>query len=295
MHRPLSLILCLSLAALAQDETEVLRYNFSPKTQLRQRQIQELEMTQSMAGRAATTKLDQTSTILWEALSANEDGTTTMRQTIEGIVADAESAMGKEHYDSGDPDSRPGPMTSTLAAMAGLVLGFHLSPTGQMSEFEGMDAFRDALKGNPVGDQMASQIETMISQGFPKLPEEGLAINDAWEQTSETPLPNIGTMELVTTYTYVGRVEAHGRTCYKLEISFDATIENAPGAMASAEVSMDLGEGSVLIDVENGYPIAGESSMDMTMKTTVDAGAGKQVINTRTVQSTRTEPVEEVD
>ena len=270
-----------------QAQAGALRFAFTGGTEFRTREIVSQETITVVMDEEVRSTVSQELTVLRSVDAVAEDGTASVSQTLEALTAHAESPLGIEDYDSRDPNSQPGVLTSGLAPLVGLALTYRVSPRGIVSDVGGVDAslFPDAPGGS--AEQLANSFMATLQQSVPQLPEDGLTPGEAWSIEFRMPVPEIGDMITMVRYVYRGESESSGTQALTFDFTVDVTVEVSAGAHTQAVTRVNRGEGTVTM--VGGLPVAGESDLDLEMEIEMSEGAEVQRLEQRLIQTQRTE------
>jgi len=148
----------------------------------------------------------------------------------------------------------------SVSALRGKQLKLKLDPDGRFRSATGM-ANESAFESG------AGEYAMVISEVFPTLPDEPMAIGTTWTEPIDVPDPNrdfVGE----TTYTVVGYKEKYAIQCVEVEVASDFEFEGR--ASQGNDVWLMTGSGSgtgrMLISMEDGNVVysTGDSSLELT-------------------------------
>jgi hypothetical protein len=167
--------------------------------------------------------------------------------------------------DSSNPEMAE--MMRTMQQMQPIMV---MEPSGKVREIEGMEEMMSGMGGD---------LSSQLSQIQPFFPEEGVRVNESWNQTftQEMPMPNMpGSMMIVEVnadYTLTGIEQVEGHDIAVIATEMTMTMETTGDSpMISGMEMTGEGEGTMRFDITGGYLASSEMVMETNVETTMDQG-----------------------
>jgi hypothetical protein len=200
----------------------------------------------------------------------------TITQKVEKV--DQGAAEIKITYDSFDMKMNVGgkQIPSNMGEkMVGKTNRMKIRENGEIVEPQGMKAM--------VGFQgMSSDVNNILFNLYPRLPEKKLKVGDSWTQKQEFPQSQVN---IVTEahYTLSRKEQKNGYNCAVIDSTISMIIEG--GDQAKMSINGDgKGSGTIHIAYEKGILINSEAEMDFNMSISAPLPTGQQEIPTSTHQ-----------
>jgi hypothetical protein len=279
-------VVSLAMASLSASRQEVtLAYRWTKGEPALHRVTQ--EVTTTMSGVPGVGDMTITQTIAQVLRSVAEaiadDGTATLRQTIESIRMEMGTPMGKMGYDSSNPEAIQDPtgmMKDMFSAMIGEPFTVVLAPTGRVEKVEGMSRLMDKMikvmpqnpGGGPALDVLKSSLNDeamrgLLGQGFAQFPGKPVRVGEAWNGELKTRNPTMGVLATATVFS-LKAIEGSGATqVAKVGMKLTMKQEDPSGVQNSFGFTVQLGEsagdGELSFDVAKGRLLRSSLQIDM--------------------------------
>ncbi len=308
MCRPLvaCLTLFVVLPLIAQRETACgqtnIRYKFAEGQKLLYKMKQETKNVAKPAAEGVefTTTMNQTTEMIWEIKSVDEEGNAVIDQSIRRMILDIDVPAGLDiYYDSASDDEPVGPTVAllkpTLDVLVGAKFEVTMSARGEVLKLVVPEDVVAAIAKMPnaalMGELSTKEgFEKMITQSSLKFPEDELTVGKEWASTFEVENEQLGKQSIETAYRYEGPVEEEDQALEKFAVS--VTLDLGSGEAGSpVEITKQDSSGTILFDREAGRMKSANIKMAMSMAIKV----GEQTIGSNLDQtvSVTVAPVEE--
>lgn len=144
-----------------------------------------------------------------EVISANENGSHSLQQTIRRIVFDIQAGVFKFDYDSDQPEKSKFKAMNTMGALIGIPIQITVNPKGDIVELSGKEKMLEVLEDTPLGKFAAREnstldltniIDDQLSSGpagmvFFPLPGKKVKVGESWVRHKTFTYPRIGSVE----------------------------------------------------------------------------------------------------
>ena len=175
-----------------------------------------IDMNAASAGGGATTTR-QATLIDWSVDSFGANGATIIRQQPTRVVVNIFEPLGnKFRYDTDQEDQPFGPASaqaSNLRAKVSAPFMMNMLPTGKVTGVRLSRDLTSAYKQLSVSETAAERVEQSARQLSVEFPEDPIEVGESWSRTDELTVPEMGVMQLTTTYTYEGLQSTDDREC----------------------------------------------------------------------------------
>ena len=264
----------------------------------------------------------QTMRVRMEVIDVNADGKASVRTTLDAVKFemappagervryDSEAAGGgaEEEEGEGEAGQPEHPAARAMAAFVGESFTFDVTPTGEVSNVQGMDKILEKIaaeSGDPGmqetfrGKFGNDAMESMLEQGFKLLPSEPVEPGDSWETNAEQKVPSLGTMKMTSSMTLDRMEPTDGKRIARIPISVTTALDRTgaeeegmlpPGTTITMEESK--GEGVLLFDVDAGQMQRMEMTTRMPLRMTMAMGEEEMTIKQDITSVVRVERVE---
>ncbi len=268
------------LAGPAAAQT-TLRYKFKEGEKLQYAMNQDIKMSMSVGGMDIDIKMKQGFDMNWNVQKVDDKGNAKVRLTIGRVKLSMESPMGTAEVDTGakkavDQDDPLAKTFADLAAgLAALEMTFTMAPDGEMKDMKLPEEALKKLRAIPGADQFGGQL--LSPDGFKKmtgvgmiLPKEPVTKGKQWTQKMSMKIPNLGTMNGITKYTYEGSTDKDGKKLAKIQLTPDLKITPDPDAPVQIKLKNIKDKGHAYFDNEAGR--LAETRNEMNMEMEIEAG-----------------------
>jgi hypothetical protein len=267
------------LADSAQAQT-ALKFKFKEGDKLNYTMDQTQKQNMNVMGMEIETTMTQTIDMIWSVNNVKA-GKAQVVQTMDRIRMKMDSAFAAFEYDSRDGKEPEGPFGQILgplfAAMAGSDITVTINETGEISDAKVSDKLLDAMKNNPLLQQMGGMFteegfKNMLNQsGATILPKNPVKKGESWSQKIEMKQPPLGVMRMNNTYTYQGPEERSGASLEKIDVKTDMSIEPIENAAAQFEIKVKSSEMKGTIYFDNKAGRIAETKMNQKMAMEINA------------------------
>lgn len=238
----------------AQEGKHLLRYAFTKGKTGSLRMVQHADLGMNMAGRSIDTTMNMQTYLSYEVASVTE-GKALLRVTIDRVIAKmANPMMGDIDFDSADEGARAGPLESMLD-MVGETMEVSVDPRGKTSAVKLPEAVKKAAAGGS-----GVNMEELFSQMTAALPEEPVAIGEAWDTKFDHQMGGGGKLDAVAHNTLVSVDGNKIEISQTMELKLDAGDSPMP-----MKAKTNAARGSFVIDLGEGIPQKMDMSIDMQM------------------------------
>jgi len=263
-----------------------LRWQFSPDQQLKQVMVQNVNIAMKLGERDFSTTMTQTIDTQWKIRSVNEEGVADMSQTITrvqmtlkgpGIAYDVDTDA-KEI-----PDGLGKPIAETLKSLVNNSFQLKMNTLGEVIDVTVPEEMANAIQAAPGGEQLAGTfseegIENMIIQGTPSFPEKAVDEGAKWSREFSMKIPPVGTMNIVSTYTYAG-VQEGDPPLDKLTVGLKQSIDAEGAGGMQINMKDQQTEGTILFDNQAGRMVRSETKQKVTMEISTGGQTIDQVVD----------------
>jgi hypothetical protein len=180
--------------------------------------------------------------------------------------------MGNQTFDSdsGAPAEDNNSMSLVAAPWVGKKLMLTVAPDNGVQKMEGFKELLEAIDNSALGDQLYENLRSgfteeqigrsMHSGLFDVYPDKPVQVGDTWTRTVRNPAPQLGTLEITYQVKLAAVEERAGRKVAVLEYKAETKLlDAAEGPMGKAEMKSSKGEGTTVVDVESGMPLANDA------------------------------------
>lgn len=294
--------------AAAADKLD-LKLQFEKAQQLTLTTTVEQNTTRTWNDQERESKGTTSTTMGLNVLSVADGGTATIKVTIKSIVLKREGGRRSFEYDSDNPPDEVPRRAAPYAALVGKTFTMKLTPTGQVTDLEGVEAMlkaaEDAVPEGGRGRQwLIGEVKRRFGEdglkqtmegAFGFLPTKPVAVGDSWKRTIATDngVPVIAeqtytlakrgegtaTIELKATLKphKDGAATRRGRGTVKYEVSGTQkgtlTVDEATGCLFKVTIAQKL-EGKMLMSGFRGDDT--ERSMPIKSEATVTVETKRQ-------------------
>jgi hypothetical protein len=264
-------------ASLTAFQDGKIRYRWTKGDTARYQIVQQNNSTISgLPGGMGDIAIEQTSAQVMRSVVEDvaADGTATLRETLESMRMEMNSAMFSMKYDSANPAAATDPMSSMVKDMIAPIIGAQFTvvraPSGDVTKFEGMSALADKMfKANPPDPSTAGLIDglkaslsdegmrSLFGQIFAQFPNRALKVGDTWDVKVTTPNPMLGGI-ITTVSSTLKAIESEGgaqiaRVATTVTVDQDMSKPAAPNPMGfSVKMTKGNGEGEQVFDMTSG-------------------------------------------
>ncbi len=292
------LVIANCLPTVAAETPLVWKFQAGDEHHYRMSQSMEMDMTLGTSDREIKTGMTQVIDMTWKIEAVDDQGIATLEQTVDRVQMDMDApGRQKMHFDT-DSDESPSGFAAMLAplfkAMTAEPSQMTITPRGKIQNFEMPESLAKAMKALPgaaaMGEMFSDEgFRNMIQQSSLILPEPK-DLNPGYEWTTKTEIenPQFGTMEITTTYSYLGSREVKGKPYEAFGITLQMDFGEGPGGIKMDIVSHES-EGVILFSRETGRLESSKMQQDMRM----NISTGKQEIVQKMVQTVTFERVEQ--
>jgi hypothetical protein len=266
------LLACCAFPVLAQDAAprHLLRLSFEPGKVLHYRMSMIMQQKMNMGAKPVDMDTAMGITFKTEVLEV-VNGKAKVRQTFERVTVKSDNAIMKVDYDSADPESRAGPM-AVLEDLVGESVTVHVD---ERAHYSGVEMSEDFPKA--AIDVLGGDMEKLLSQSVPELPDQPVAIGESWETTKPLQMAQFGEAQAKVVNKLTEVSGGHARI--DMQLTIDTSNLQMPGG---GKFKFEKAGGYTVVDFATGAPIDGESTMqsqviagqmqmDMTMKVSIAA------------------------
>lgn len=195
----LNLLIALTLPAISTAAEPVeLQYKFRLEEPARYEMAQEIQQTQTMFGQTAESSTVVTQELVSELVKSLDDGSVIIANTLESMALSLEGPGFSVQFDSTKPEDEAmlaDPTISSMAAMLGIQVQLHLTPSGSVIDVPNLKDIQrvvdDMEDPNVIaGIQPMLARETIIATNevnYKLLPTEPVSVGDQWERSFVIP------------------------------------------------------------------------------------------------------------
>lgn len=272
----------LPTSVFSQTGKASLRWKLPVGRKLEIEMTQRMKNSQNMAGKKMGTDMSTTSFMTWEVESVDEiTGVATVKSEIDRMTMKMASPQGEFEIDSDSDEKLEGMakvVGENLIEMVGKPFGQTMDTRGQVLTVDFPEEFEKATM--MMGKEA---MEKLIKNASPMFPTEPISVDQSWTQETTTPMPGgLGTMLLVSTYTYKGPEMVENVELEVIDIDMQMTFKTKEDSQATIEVTGQNTEGKMYFDAANGHT----SSMKVEQSMTMDISFSGQKINQTIENST---------
>lgn len=288
------LLLTSSLASLA---VEPLHWKWAEGDEARYLMTQTMNMSidAGQAGQIETSTRQQM-LMNWKVDKVNTDGSTLMSQGVDRIVMKMTGPMGQGFTYDSDSDAPPVGMAVMISPIMDALVESDMQvtmlPSGKLTDIQLSEDLAEAFKRMPGGMISADMVTQMAEKAGLQFPDDQLFEGESWTITALIDTPQVGKMEVKTTYTYLGKKEGEGRVLEAF--SPKIAIEFVGGGPASLAMTFAISDssGELLFDREAGRLVSSRISQVMDIFVTTGNQKVKNTID-QTVEMRELAPDEE--
>jgi hypothetical protein len=263
----------------------VLRWRFTAGQELQQTMTQKMTITMSINNREMRTEMNQTIDAVWKINAVDNEGTADMLQTIRRMRITVKGPGGGFELDTDSVEAGEGAAEAVAEALKKLVnadFRLKMNAQGEVIDVTIPAGVTEALQDLPGAEQLAETfseegMKNMITQGTPSLPKEGVTEGATWKREMSMKLPPAGTMNTVSTFTYMG-IEGDDPPLHKLKVDLTQSIVPGEGGMKITLKDQQT-QGSVYFDNEAGRMTGSEIKQVMTMEISLGGPTVEQKID----------------
>lgn len=195
----LNLLVALTLPAIfTAAEPVELQYKFTLERPVHYEMAQNIKQSQTMFGQTGESNTNITQELVTELLSTQDDGSIIIANTLESMVLSLEGPGFSIAYDSKDPADEAklaDPTISSMAAMIGVQIQLHMSPSGSVIDVPNLKSVQEIVDdmedpGVIAGIQPMLARETIIAtneMNYKLLPTEPVSVGDQWDRSFDIP------------------------------------------------------------------------------------------------------------
>lgn len=271
----LAFALIAGASAPAQSQNGPLRWKFQPGQELKYVQKQQTISTANANGQPIENKLEQTFHSTWKIQSVRPDGTAAMTQSFDRVQFAMQSPTGNGGFDTNDKDAKPEGRIAVMAAAFHSIIGkdvtMTMAPNGQIHDVSIPEAVAEGLQKAGVGADGKPILSTdtlkgIIEQSGVALPDKPLKPGDNFQIERDVPSP-IGSMHVVTTYTYKGP-EKSGSTVERFDIEIKTVLKPKDDLPFKVKLGEQDARGELRFDRQAGRTLSSSVSqkLDMTLE-----------------------------
>lgn len=286
--------LMLGLAALlvapAAADTK-LRWKFAKGEKLYYDMIVDMSQEMAIGDQNITMKMAQKMNMTWEVDSVADDGTASLKQTIDRIrmsmaIPGAPAGQGGIEFDSkaenkGEAAAILGPL---MDGMVGKPFILEISPRGEIKNVKIPEATLEAIKKSPL-QQMGGMfseagIKEMMGRAMFSFPEEAVKNGSTWKSTMEMANPVFGKQVTEMLYEYAGQESRAGGDQEKIDVSMRMKFEKGANAQADVEVKDQASAGVLYFDNAKGVLTDSDVTGKMTLAISIGGMSIEQAVTT---------------
>lgn len=258
----------------AEEAPLVWKFQAGDVHHYRMTQNTDMNMTIGTSDREVKTGMTQVIDMTWKIEAVDDQGIATLVQSVTRVQMDMQApGQQKMHYDT-DSDEAPAGFAAMLAplfkAMTAEPFKMTITPRGEIQVFEMPESLAKAMKSLPGGVAMGEMFsdkvfKSMIQQSSLILPEPNdLKPDYEWTTQAEMKIPQIGTMEIATTYVYLGSREVKEKPYEVFSMTMKIGFGEGLGGVKMDVVSHES-KGEILFSREAGRIESSNMQQDMIM------------------------------
>lgn len=265
---------------------EPLRWKWAEGDKARYLMTQSMKMSMN-AGAAGNieSNTDQQMLMNWTVDKIGEEGEAIISQAFDRITMKTNGPMGQSlEYDSNQEEPPVGMATLVAPLFDALVkspiIATMLS-SGEYTDVELSDELAEAFKRMPGGAMSSDMVTQMTKQGSITFPAEAITVGETWQQTAEVMAPQVGKMQVTTTYTYNGPKEVEGKVLESFTPAVEMKMPENSNAPMEINFTTKSSSGEILFDRERGRIDTSSIVQEIDVEVTVQG----QVISNQMTQS----------
>ena len=253
-----------------------LRWKFKKGETVHYSLVQKTQTTMKLEnGRTGGSKVSQKSDLSWTVESVSSDGVAELVQTIDRVQVRVDSSVAGQppfEFDSASKEPTPeGVVASRLVpvfkALAGLKCTLTMDPRGEIREVRIADSVVQSLEKSFQGGLgplfSKESLKNMVGQSSLVLPEKAVEKGATWTEKAKTPAPQLGTMIIDKTYTFLG-AEADSPSLVRIKLDTQTTLEPDPKSQIEFEMTKQDGKGEFVFDTTKGRIVSSRIDVEMT-------------------------------
>ncbi len=271
----------LLLFSLPAGAAEPLKWKWSEGEETRYLMTQSMTMSMDAGGAGAIESTTHQQMLLrWRVGEVRDEGDALITQSVDRIVMKTNGPMGQGFtYDSASEDPPVGmgamvaPMLDTLVESD---MQLTMAPTGELTEVQLSEELAEAFKRVPGGSTSADMLEQMVKKMAFQFPDAPLTEGKSWTKMATIRAPQMGKLEVETTYTYLGEKVIEGQTLETFSVS--ETLRPVGRGQLEMEMTIATREstGQILFNRETGRLVRSRITQVMDVVVTIDE---KEVTN----------------
>ena len=237
----------------ARADEPLLRWKFTQGEALRYQMDQKSITQLKGAEQDVKTTVTQTVDTTWAVRSVDSTGAAEISQSIDRIQTKIENNFAKFEYDSKSDKEPTGPiaggMVPLMKALIGAKFHYKINPQGELSDIKVPESLVKVLKeagpaGGSGGGMFSEEgLKNMIQEMSLMIPKD-VEKGKSWTRQTKAPSPEIGTMVVDETYTYLG----HEKEGDKITLEAKTTLEPLPNPPYDIKVGSQEGKGTFFFD-----------------------------------------------